>query len=121
MDPQEFQHEAERNQRLADYLDEIAQNSSPAGQDRSLGLDFLFVVATYAVYHWVRTFIDHRRGLNEAELRQQMEKEIDRFIQSGHTPEQALQAVLEVSKAVAAKPPDEALLDIGRNLLDGQK
>ena len=121
MNPQEFQHQAERNQQLADYLDEIAQDSAPTGQDRSVGLDFVFVVATYAVYHWVRTFVDHRRGLNEAELRRHMEAEITRFVQSGHTPEQALEAVLEVSKAVAAKPPDGALLDIARSLLDGHK
>jgi hypothetical protein len=117
MNAEQFRQSAETDQGLADYLDEIAQSASPAETDRSMGLDILFVTAGYALYLWVRNYLDHKRGLQEAELRRLMEAEIEKLVKKGHSREEALSAVLAVSKAVASTPPDDSVLKAGLALL----
>ena len=117
MNPDQFRQSAEADQRLADYLDEIAQSASSGESDRSIGLDILFVTAGYALYVWARNYLDHQRGLQEAELRRLMETEIDKLVKKGHSREEALSAVLAVSKAVASSPPDDSVLKAGLALL----
>jgi hypothetical protein len=111
MNPEQFQRYAETNQVLADYLDEIAQQGHGDGEhDRATGLELLFVVASYAAYQWVRRYIDRRRGLDQAELRQLMAADIERFVAMGYSREEALAAVIAVSEAVAVAPPSDDVL-----------
>ncbi|HUR08785.1 MAG TPA: tetratricopeptide repeat protein [Nonomuraea sp.] len=62
-----------------------------------------------------------REGLEirRAELRERMEKEIDQLVRSGYSRKEALAAVLAVSKAVAARPPDDKVLTAGLSLRNG--
>jgi hypothetical protein len=121
MNVQEFLRKAELDQTMADYFDEVAQAASSTKNDRSVGLDFMFVLAGYAAYMWLKNKIDHQRGLDEAELRRLMENEIDSLVDKGQPIQVALAAVQRVSKAVAARPPDESVLAAGLALLKGVK
>jgi hypothetical protein len=113
MDVDEFRKRAETDQVMADYLDDVSQQAAPDQADRTFGVETLFFFSAYALYLWVRNYIDHQRGLQEAELRRLMEQEIDAFVKKGFSRQQAVEAVLAVSKAVSKKPPDDSVLKAG--------
>ena len=70
----------------------------------------LFAMAAYALYLWARNYLDHQRGLNEADLRELMEREIETLVEKGYSRAEALSNVRAVSKAVALRPPDDSIL-----------
>lgn len=94
--------------------------SRSAAAPTNPSLELLFVAASYACYLWVRTYIERRRGLNQAELRRLMEQEIERFVAHGYSRDEALAAVLAVSKAVAADPPSDTILTTALQALNGK-
>lgn len=110
MDAGQFREAVELDQRLADYVDEVAQTAAGGGGDRTIGLEWFFVVAAHALLLYVKHHIAHRRGLQEAELRRLMEQAIDIFVQRGHSLDAALAAVQAVSKSIAIQPPDDSVL-----------
>ena len=117
MEENQFQRGAETNQTLADYLDEVAQSVSSDQTDRSVGLDIAFAMASYALYLWTRNYLDHQRGLKEANLRELMEKEIDKFVEKGYSRAEALSNVRAISKQVALRPPDDSVLKAALSLI----
>jgi len=119
MDQKDFQRYAETHQELADYLDDVAQSSQSEAPDRAVGLEILFVTASCALYLWVRTYLERRRGLNEAELRRAMLADIERLVGQGYTHQEAQKTVLAVSKAVATKPPSDSVLTAAMKALGG--
>jgi hypothetical protein len=119
MDAEQFRRSAEVNQTMADYIDEVAQAASSDAASRSIGLDFLFVLAAHATYLWLRNKVDHHRGLLETELRRLMEDEIEKMREKGLSQEEAMSAVMAVSKSVAIRPPDDSVLSAGLALLKG--
>lgn len=111
MDPERFLLAAQMNQSLADYLDDIESENDPIQtMNPTLGVGLFFVVAAYASYHWVKNYLDHQQGLNEAELRKIMAQEVDALVVTGVPRDQALAAILAISKSVASRPPDGAIL-----------
>jgi hypothetical protein len=119
MNPEQFRQRAELNQTLADYLDEVAQEADPDQARRSVALGMLFGVAAYALYRQAKNYFDHERGLNEAELRQQMLQEVEALVKNGWSRDKALQAVLKVSNDVAGLRPDNPALSAALALLRG--
>lgn len=119
MNPEQFRKQAELNQTVADYLDEVAQGANSVQADRSMALGMLFGVAAYALYRLAKNYFDHQRGLDEAELRQQMLEEVETLVGSGWDREKALAAVLNVTKEVATLRPDSPALKAALALLKG--
>ena len=119
MDAEQFRQSAEVNQTMADYIDEVAQAASSDAASRSIGLDVLVVLAAYATYLWIRNKVDHQRGLLEVELRRLMEDEVEEMRGKGLSQEEAISAVMAISKAVAIRPPDDSVLSAGLALLKG--
>jgi hypothetical protein len=119
MDHEEFQRYAETHQALADYLDDVAQTSQDEASGRAVGLEMLFVTASYALYLWVRTYLERRRGLDEADLRRAMLADIELLVARGYSHQEAQKTVLAVSKAVATKPPSDSVLTAALKALSG--
>lgn len=107
---QQFRGRAELNETVADYLDEVAQQASPDQAHRSVGLDMLFGLAAYALYRQAKNYLDHRRGLIEAELNEKMLDQVETLVSGGWDREKALAAVLAVNKEVATLRPDSPAL-----------
>jgi hypothetical protein len=121
MDVNQFRERAETNQVLADYLDDVAQKAAEPETARTVGVDLLFIVAAQALYLLVRNYLEHQRGLQQADLRRKMEQEIGDLVKSGYSTEQALASVIEVSKAITNNPPGDSILKAGLALLQAKR
>jgi hypothetical protein len=117
MDAEAFRKQAELNQELADYIDEVAQATDPEQANRTILFDSLFAVAAYALFMLAKNYFDHQRGLNEAALRQIMVDQVDVLVQKGWSKERALAAVEAVSKDVATLRSDSPVLKAALDLL----
>jgi hypothetical protein len=119
MNFEQFRRGAQLNQELADYLDGVAQEANPGKADRSfaLGVGMLFGVAVYGLYRMAKNYLDHKKGLSEAELRQEMLGQVEELVKSGWDRDKALAAVLAVSKDVASLRHDSPALEAALSLL----
>ena len=117
MDAEAFRKQAELNQELADYIDEVAQATDPEQANRTILFDALFAVASYALFRLAKNYFDHQRGLNEGTLRQMMLNQVDGLVQKGWSKEKALAAVQAVSKDVATLRSDSLVLKAALDLL----
>jgi hypothetical protein len=117
MNAVEFRSRAEMSQPLADYLDEVAQQSETRDGERTVVVDLLFVLAAHALYVYARNYLDHKRGLDQAELRAKMLEQVDHLVGEGYARDEALAAVSAVSKIVETHPPDDSLLTTAIGLL----
>jgi hypothetical protein len=117
----DFLEQAEKNQLLADYLDDIAQTAAPHEGLRTSGLDVFFVVAGWALLKVIKHHLDAKRSIQEVNLRRLMEQEIDEFVARGYTRQEAVAAVVAVSKAITERPPDDAIVRAGLALLEAKK
>jgi hypothetical protein len=112
MNATEFENKAKLSQPLADYLDGIGQES---GDDqRTIGVDLLFVFAAHALYVYARNYLDHQRALNQAELHTKM---LDHLLSEGYDRDKALAAASEMSKAFETHPPDDSVLKAAIGLI----
>lgn len=118
MDATQFRQAAERNETLADYLDEVAQGAEPDEARRSTVATALFGVAAYAVYRWAKNYFDHHRGLEEADLRQMMLAQVEELVRQGWGRDKALEAVLKISKDVASLRPENPIVKAALSLLN---
>jgi len=110
MDAELFRKNAELNGELADYLDEFAQAAAPTQGQRTVGLDALFLVASYALFRLSKNYFDHQRGLSEAELRQKMLDQVDVLVKAGWGHDAALGVIQQVSKDIATLRADSPIL-----------
>jgi hypothetical protein len=117
MNAEQFRAEAELDQTLSDYLDGVAEAANPEEADRSIVLGILFGVAAYGLYRMAKNYFDYERGLDEAELRQQMMEEVEALVQKGWSRDKALEAVLAVSKQIASLRADDSALKAAIALL----
>lgn len=117
MDAEAFRKQAELNQELADYIDEVAQETDPEQANRTILFDAIFAVAAYALYRMAKNYFDHKRGLIEAELTQKMLDQVDSLVQKGWSKDKALAAVQSVSKNIATLRSDSPALKAALDLL----
>jgi hypothetical protein len=118
MDAEQFRQRAELDQTLPDYLDDVAQKADPdQAAHRAAAMTLLFGVAAYALYRLAKNYFDHKRGLQEAELRKLMEEEVEVLAQKGWSRDKALEVVQKVSKEVASLRPDSPVLKAALALL----
>ncbi len=117
MDAEEFSKQAELNQGLADYIDEVAQAADPDEGNRAIGFEAIFFVAAYALFRMAKNYFDHKRGLIEADLRQKMLDQVDGLVQKGWGRDKALAAVQSISKDVATLRSDSPALKAALDLL----
>jgi hypothetical protein len=110
MNAEQFCQHAAVNQTLADYLDKVAKEARPKRANRSFALEALFGVAAYALYRLAKNYLDHQRGLNEAELREQMLGQVRTLEANGWDKDKALATVMKVAKEVATLRPDSPAL-----------
>ena len=100
MDAIQFSQRALQDENLRLFLqevaDEAARDISPKGRDRSITLaSMLCGIAAYALYRWLKNYFDKERGWQQAELRQQMELEIEDLIQNGGFPPKEARATIQ--------------------------
>jgi len=119
MDSTDFRRATETTTALAVYVDSVAE---AAANERERGIvpDVFMAAAASALYLWLRNYVDFKRGLNEAELRQRMEQEVDDLVKQGYPRKEALNAVLAISKAVTLRMPSKAVVDAGLAILEGK-
>ena len=116
MDAVQFRQAAERNEELADYLDEVAQGAEPDEARRSMVAAVSGAVA-YAVYRLTKNYFDYQRGLDETELRQQMLAQVEELVRLGWGGAKALEAVLKISKDVASLRSESPIVKAALSLL----
>jgi hypothetical protein len=117
MDADEFLKQAELNRELADYIDEVAQETDPEQANRAALFGAVFVVAAYALFRLAKNHFDHKRGLIEAELSQKMLDQVDGLVQKGWSKEKALAAVQSVSKNIASLRTESPVLKAAIDLV----
>jgi hypothetical protein len=119
MNPEEFRKQAELNQELADYMDEVAQATDPEQANRTILFDAIFAVTAYALFRMAKNYFDHKRGLDESDLRQKMLDQVDGLVQKGWGRDKALAAVQSISRDVATLRPDSPVLKATLDLMKG--
>lgn len=118
MDRQRFRDQAASDMTVANFLDEVVDVVDPVS-DRDPTAGLLFTVCTYALYRLAKNYFDHQRGLDEAELRQEMLEEVETLVRSGWTRDKAAAAVKMASREIATLRPDSPALKAALALLKG--
>ena len=116
MDFQTFRTRVERDQAIADYIDDLTQQASGV-DDRSVGLDVLFGIIAYALYRRVKNHYDYQRGLRDADLRHGLEAEVQALVEHGWKQDAALKAVVRIDETVTKLPPEDPIVRAGLALL----
>jgi hypothetical protein len=125
MDAVQFQQRAREDERLRTFLDGVAADAAQEGEVEAeepqrfvTGTEFLFAVAAYALYRWLKDFFDHRRALDDAALLERQEQVIAALIQDGFPPKEARATVLALHKALTDRGGDDPALKAARVLLE---
>jgi hypothetical protein len=111
MNLEEFCKQAELNQELADYIDEVAQATDPEQANRTIMFDAIFAVTAFALFRMAKNYFDYKRGLNESDLRQKLLDQVDGLVQKGWSRDKALATVQSVSRDVAKLRVDSPVLE----------
>jgi hypothetical protein len=80
-------------------------------------LSLLSTIAAHGLYHWFRLYATQRKSPTEAELRPALEREIDTFVGTGFTRQEAIDVIGAMSNALTLRSPQEDALDAGLALL----
>jgi hypothetical protein len=100
MNDHQFLKAVQLNQTIADYLDDVVTNSTGHGL-RDGALTALFGVAALFLYRLATNYLDYRRGLNEAELREVGLQQVEMLVAGGWSHAEALHAVQAIGAEVA--------------------
>jgi hypothetical protein len=124
MDAHDFPQLASADESLRKFLQDVAAEASPhvetvpPQQYATIGgLDFLGMVAAYALFRWCKIYLDHRRQQSELDLARQQLQIVREVAEQDGLPADKVRPVVEklldkISKRSADDPALQAALKL---------
>lgn len=123
MDAMQFTQRAKEDPHLCAFLKEVAEevdkqiSVEKPGAFGITGVDILFGVAAYALYRFVKDYLDHRRAVREAEILKKQAEVIAALTKEKIPPEMAKTTVVELLERIAKRTADDPVLKKAFNLV----